>query len=677
MKIGAKIHAPEGWKSICKEIEYYFLNSDSNSRRVLLVFFENAEKKAIKASLVSVNQQTFEAGVKQNSILMCETQNTLPPWLEKFEGYDLSRIDDYRTGKPKVSHSTRVTERFKIITEAVTNSAEILKAKSPQEEISRYAQRCETSQNISRYTLWFLTYLIFGRNIWSLLPPFHNSGNWNRLKHPDTKFGAPSKSQGRNYGYGMSTDLAKRCVDSFANLAVLGKSMVSIYRESMVKYFNCHLSIQKNGMKILISKNESAFPTYDQFRYQVKKAYSQEQIQIKIYGEVRVRTKLSNSKGRFSEEISNLYERVEVDGYYTSDFPRGYVEGSTLPPLCVVVGRDLLSGSKLGIGFSFGRERSAAYRMMLFSMAIPKHAFCRYFGISLKENEWMSEGLPPHFTVDRGPGSSKDLIERLEKIIPIKDMSPSYSGQSKATVESSHPRDTSIEGQPTYVESGLTPVQLARREIRRLITFNESANMEDRIDPDSEMIDVTPSPNGLWKHYDQLYRNDAQPLSFDDAVRAFLSPVEFTVKEDGIYLLGRLYFSESLRESGLFDMPGVTKVSGYMMDMCTRYIWVDVSGRLIEVPAMLRIRGDSETLFTSIDELNDWNQNRKIVQSAFRLHAHAVHVDAQVRFEEDVGKDYEGGSRKKGRPVKNDKSRQETNEVIHSASTNLRRSRVA
>ena len=70
-----------------------------------------------------------------------------------------------------------------------------------------------------------------------------------------------------------------------------------------------------------------------------------------------------------------------------------------------------------------------------------------------------------------------------------------------------------IEGQPTFINSNLNPVELAKREIMRLIAFNKSANMEDRIDPDSELANVIPSPNGLWHFYDRLYRNDAQPFS--------------------------------------------------------------------------------------------------------------------------------------------------------------------
>jgi hypothetical protein len=426
-------------------------------------------------------------------------------------------------------------------------------------------------------------------------------------------------------------------------------------------------------MKIYASVDGNAFPTESQFRYRVLKAIGLEQVQKALYGEVRHRTKIAVSKGRFTEDVANLMERIEADGYYVKERPKGYVEGTVLPPLCVVTGRDLLSGKKLGIGFSFGAERSTAYRMMLFSMAVPKHYFCRLFGVSLNPGEWVSEGLPSDFGIDRGPGARKDLIEEVEKRFPIRGMAPSWSGQSKATVESSHPKDVKIEGRPTYLQSNLTAVQLAKQEIMRLIEFNNTANMEDRLDPDSELAHVIPSPNGLWQHYDKLCRNDAQSIRLEEAVRTFLTPVEFEVKEDGVFLRGRRFYSEELRVSGLLDHAGgsrggATKINGYTLDMCVRFIWIDFEGKLIEVPAVLRIRGDDDSLFISIAELEQWSEARRTIGSAYRVHQRAVSSDIRLRFNQDTGAGFDSWKRRSGSPKHNPVSRQEACEVFHAKS---------
>lgn len=668
MIIGSKITAPQGWTSIPIGIEVHFLKSDYKNNRVLLVHFQKNCNDQYHANLITIVKTDFEDGVSQNKIIPCLNQSTLPPWLEKLEQIDLSMIDIYRSSNAQISHHDRVNQRYLIILAAVNDFEVIMSSNDPQSSINEKARLCTPPQNESRFRLWLLTYLCFGRNIWSLLPPFHNSGQWDRLLYPDKKFGAPSKAFGRNYGYGKSKELVKKCIKSYLKRAKLGKFMTTIYQEAMAYDFKCKVISLPGRMSVFASTDGSAFPTYDQFRYQIYKDIGRETVQKKIYGEVRHRTRIAASKGRFSEEIGNLMERIEADGYYISDRPVGYIEGSTLPAICVVIGRDTLSGAKLGIGFSFGAERSSAYRMMLFSMAVPKVYFCNLFGLEIDASEWMNLGLPPHFGIDRGPGARINLIEELEKKFPIRDLAPSWSGQSKATVESSHPKDVKIEGQPTFTDSTLNPTQLTKREIMRLISFNKTANMEDRIDPDSAMANVIPSPNGIWDYYDHQYRNDSHPISIEEAIRTFLTPMEFVVKEDGVYLNSRRFYCENLRDTGIFDLGGVTRIQGYILDMCVRYVWIEVKHKLIEVPAMLRIRGDEDSLFMSIAELEQWSEQRKNILSGYRIHQQSSNADIMQRFRDSTGKEFTAGIRVKGTPKKNAISKNEANEILHSAS---------
>lgn len=669
MKIGTQIVAPEGYISLPKNVRFHFLCSSAKTQRVLLAFFQGGEaKQQVSADILVINRSAFEEGCRTDKIVPVETQETLPPWLNDFEGFDLSQIDRYRPSSSKISHHQRVESRFLHIQQALSDLPLILASKDPKQEIHRYARQCKPRQNESRFRLWLLTYLCFGRNLWTLLPPFHHSGVWDRKKYPLRKFGAPNLAFGKNFGYGMSAEMADQCIKSYLKRAGPGVKMSTIYQEAMVHDFKCQISTHVSGLKVYVSPNGNPFPSEGQFRYQIKKVFGTETIQKTLYGRVRHRTRLAASKGRFSEEISNLMERVEADGYYTKEKPKGYLDGTTLPPICVVTGRDLLSGLKVGIGFSFGAERNTAYRMMLFSMAVPKDFFCSLFGITLQAGEWPSEGLPAHLSIDRGPGARKDLIKDIQDRFPIRDMAPSWSGQSKATVESSHPRDLAIEGEPTFLQSALTPVELAKREIISLIKYNHTAFMEDRIDPESDLAQVVPSPIGLWGYYDKIFRNDAQPMSIDTAVRMFLSEAEFSLKEDGIYLGARRFRSKELEEIGLFENSGEfyqieTKLKGYVLDMCVRYAWVEIKGRLYIVEAMLRIRGDEETLWMSLSELSQWAEARRKVKSAFRIHQNACASDLRQRFYEDTGHSFESAVRRAGRPRKTAQASQEARDV--------------
>jgi len=202
MKIGTKIFAPQGWASLPMGVEVHFLKNDSKNKRILFVHFAVKNKGPATATLMTMSKFEFEEGVTENKIQPCSEQPTLPPWLSELEGVDLSQIDSFRTQDAKMSHHDRVNDRYQLIASAVNDFEVIMDAQDPQKEINRRARLCSPPQNESRFRLWLLTYLCFGRNIWVLLPPFHKSGHWDRMQHPDTKFGAPSKAFGHSYGYG-------------------------------------------------------------------------------------------------------------------------------------------------------------------------------------------------------------------------------------------------------------------------------------------------------------------------------------------------------------------------------------------------------------------------------------------------------------------------------------------
>lgn len=668
MHVGTQIIAPEGWASLPAKVMYHFLANDAAQKRVLLVLFcTDAGLSNARADLIVMQRSDFEDGAQRDKIIPLDEQKSLPAWLEKWEGIDLSQIDLYRPASAKISHQERVEMRFLHIAPAVRDFKEILAAPEPQAEINRRASLCNPPQNQTRYRLWLCTYLCFGHDLWTLLPPFHLIGHWDRFQYPHVKFGAPSIAYGRTYGNGCSAKLAAQCVESYIKRAKRRKHMTQIYEAAMMEDFHCKVITLASGMKVYSHPTGAPFPTYWQFRYRVLLAIGVNTVQKTLYGEVRHRTRIAASKGRFTEEVTNLLERIEADGRYIKERPRGYLEGSTLPGMCVVESRDVLSGKKLGIGFAFGKERSSAYRMMLFSMAVPKDFFCMLFGVTLHPGEWMNEGLPPHFSVDRGPGARKSLIEEFEKQFPIRDLAPSWSGQSKATVESGHTRELKMEGEPDFVQSNLTPVQLARKEIIRLIRFNNTSDAEDRLDPDSDLAGVPPTPIGLWQYYDKLFRNDGHPIRIDEAVRTFLTPIEFSVREDGVYLGARRFYTDELRATGILDGRGNgcdgTKIGGYLLDMCIRYAWVEVNGKLLLVAGKLRMRGDEETLYMSLADLAQWTEARRVIGSAAKVHAHAASSEYANRFESDTGRAWDSGKPRKGKPKKNATSVQEASEA--------------
>lgn len=665
MYCGSQLMAPQGWQALRAGETYHFLRS--RSEKTLLLKFSGSRQQKPKVQLICLARGEFEAAIEDGAIVACPKQLKLPPWLQAFEDVDLSQLDVLRP-KAKQSNASRVENRLLLLLPALERVDEILEARHPNQMLNTIARNCHPVQNETRFRLWFYTYLCFGRNAWALLPPFHNIGHHDRFAYPNSKQGRNNNAYGKHYGFGCRQEVVDACIRGWLRHSGPKRTMCSIYERTMISEFGCETTVTPQGTKDFIQPDGSPFPTYWQFRYRVLRKLGLTAVQLTLYGAVRHRARLAASKGQFSAAVANLVERVDADAYNTAERPRGFMEGSTLPALSVVTACDWLSGLKVGIGFAFGAERTSAYLAMLFSMAVPKDFLCALYGIVIDPKQWPSVGLPGFLSLDRGPGASKRLLEELQSKLPIREIVPSWAAQSKAIVESSHPREVRLEGAPHYLQSDLTPVQLAKQEIYRLLNYNQVADVSERFQPIGSLALVPPNPLSLWNYYDRKFRNDSMPISIADAVRAFLIPVELKVTEEGVWLYEQCYVSDELKETGLLDKikrspRTVVPIKGYLLEMCVRYLWVEYEGRLLLLSAQLRLRDDEDLLFLSFEELKQWSEARKVVRSAFRPHQHAATVETMMAFEKNVGKPWDARQFRSGKPKKDATSKREFDEA--------------
>jgi hypothetical protein len=321
--------------------------------------------------------------------------------------------------------------------------------------------------------------------------------------------------------------------------------------------------------------------------------------------------------------------------------------------------RDVLSGKKVGIGFSMGAERKMAYDMALFCAAIPKVLFCRLFGIKIRPNDWVSEGLPATRIIDRGPGTGKSGNNKDGSSYGEVEWAPAYSGQSKATIESSHPRTMKKEGQPTFLQSDKTPIELARQEIRRLIDYNMGTLVEPRLHPHPDMIDLPPSPIALWEFFEKRGRNDAIGISIDEAVRSYLSPVDVVFNRRCVCLEGVIdYGADELKKSSDFQRVkraahGNVTLKAWVLSFCLRYIWVEFNGKILMLEAQLKYLDNDELLDISLTDLSVWKERRAAAMSDFAEQQHAMRLETMQSYEEETGKKYDNAKRRIGRPKKN------------------------
>src|SRR3546814_2369421 len=122
--------------------------------------------------------------------------------------------------------------------------------------------------------------------------------------------------------------------------------MTSIYRDAMSRDFGAKVITDECGSKRLVALDASPLPSLDQYRYQVRKALGQDEIDRVRWGPTRHRRRNAQYRGKFSSAVSNVYERVEADAYYCEDRPTGY-DGQPTQNLCVARAVDTASGMRL------------------------------------------------------------------------------------------------------------------------------------------------------------------------------------------------------------------------------------------------------------------------------------------------------------------------------------------
>lgn len=656
MHLGTQLIAPDGYMMLRKDIRYHFLANQAPQERALLAYFSQGPQAV---HVLAMNRALFEDALLRHLIVVAPEQHPLPP--------DFSPLPS-----PTAWAVRAAARREALLRPHLQDLSLILASRNPERELNRRARACGSRQNETRFRLWYFRYLLYGNDIAVLYPPCSNVGRWNRT---DPKYvkkpGRPHKYAGRHFGYRVDSEMHAKILNGYHRYKGLGVAMNKIYHKSLDKIFNCRVR-HENGVSHLYSPTGDPFPTYGQFRYHVMKAVGKELISRAKYGDARTRRTASVSKGKFSAAVTNLMERVEADAYYTKDRPRGIEDNSTRDPLAVVCANDYASGLITAIGASPGKESALAYRAMCFCMAIDKVTFCRLFGIEIAPDDWPGAGLPPNFITDRGPGATDRLIDDLEKRFPLSGLAPSYSGQSKANVESSHPRDVRLEGQPSYIQSDLNTIQMMRREIERVIKHNKSAYPRTRVPQDLWVHKRMPCPNEIWQLLDSRARNDAQSLTFDEAVRTFLKPVAFKIRSDGLYLNHVRYDSKALRETGVLHLVAKgqsTTVDGYVLPLAVRTAWVEFEHQIIEVAAQYPHRVDEELLYFSLEDLEESNGLRRETLSIYRQHQHAVAVDSRQRIHEMLGQEGDAGTRRTGRAKTNATlARPETDVLKHRGS---------
>jgi len=662
VNIGCQLVAPEGFATLKKGHRYSFLKNDRETGWVTLIEFTTQTKgRRVKVHRISSDQflRAIDPGnLGGKRLVVAEVQMSLPPWLANIEGSDLDEIDLNRVGAVK-AHRERAEKKYGHIAQLLPKMLEILRSKNPFSIINKHAEESQPKQNRTRLAEWFFAYVCFGEKLIALYPEYPNIGIYDKSdpQYFDSPWGRPSADKGKHYGWPSAMFTAQIEKSVRARLA-LGNTKTAIYEDALKEDWGCRSRMNERGDWEFYHPEGKPFPdTYGKFWYAWHKIVDIRQTNTSLYGEYRMRSK-AGSIGSYAEEIGTLLSDVEVDAYYLGELPKLARGAENSKRLCVARAVCIASKNVIGVGFSFENETADAYRTMLFSAAIGLEKFAELWGLSAGVLlDAPLKGLPSHLISDRGKAPIAAILKNMSIKFPVKELAPTYSGQSKASVESGHPRDVHIDGPPTYVVSDKNVIQLIQREICTAALDNHRSYVGGLIIGSRATSETVASPYALGQLLDRQGLNDSISISFEDAARAFLLPVKYELRDGGFWYETRCYSSDEIEEADIYrDLnPGQTiKVNGYQLPMNLMWAWIEFRGKLIQLKQKMPFRmGEHEKMLSS-EEIKREVELKRALDAEHRRSAKAAEVEARARYEATTGARWGGGSRKSGRPRKSD-----------------------
>lgn len=673
MFVGIQLEAPHGWGSFRTATRYYFAGDriqvvDGVDVPSVLIacFFQSGKRwQSWRVQLFTLPRTEFEQALTchPTKLRKCAHQFNLPPWLEEIDDVNFDHVEEKRQssqarGAGQIVHSYRqqVEARMEKIAPAVEVADVILRAADPLLEVYKLV-KADKSCHAHRVQLWFFAYVLHGQSQWALKRPTHRIGTWLRSSetNKDKKLGRPSIS-GSCFGWN-TIGMRERIVNFYLRSCGETKTMISIHRNALRNEFGCVSMTDKDGKFIWQQPENKPFPSYGQFRYVVVDELGLEYVQTQIYGRDRLKSDAKVNLGNQTAQYGSILEDLQVDAYFLAERPSSMFSDEPTEQLVVAEAVCVTTGAVVGIGFSLGSETKEVYRSMLFCMAAPKNYIARLYGIPPEKLNWQMQGINPALTSDRGPAGHRSIVDQLAQQFPIKSITPSYTGQPKAAVETTHPKMVQLEGAPTYVVSDLNVILMMKREVFRAVAKNHSKDISNRLSEQAIHDFYTEkrvaTPHHYWQYLSDRMRTCAREMSLEEAVRSFWTPIKLPIDRDGVRFRHRHYTSLELVKSSMMNQVGLVKdlhVQAYVLSLVVRTIWVVVNDRLIELEAAQRVRAGDEDMLVTLSQFEETALMMQNLRSATRQSAQAAIGSAEAEFEALTGVSWDAGIRKKGRP---------------------------
>ena len=616
-----------------------------------MVLAWHPDSKEPKTLLTVMRREHYQDALRRGVLVPDLSAGHLPPWLSPLEGVNLeARVKEWSDRGKSTRMWETCKERLAAVLKILEDSrAAILESDYPTHAIRERIKTVDGLEKHNRQRLveWTLAFISYG-TVDALYPATITNGRWDRESRPSDV----AYFNGGAY-FRLRKDDIDKCIAGFESHAVLGKPFLEIYNDTLRGEFKCNLgkvSAGRSQVCHVTQADGNPYPSFDQFRYQVLKKFSLEDVHLKIYGRRRVRQDAEVSKGRFTAELLDYLEKVEYDAYSVTVEPAPEC-GDTKTTLHVVKIIDVASSCVVGIGFSEGAENSAAYKAAWFSMAVGLDVIGELLGVEVDLSLVPPAGLGPFAITDRGPGAGLCSIAAL---VLARELTLSGEGQSKATNEAGHPRAKKVDPSKIsqQIRTGLRMLESAKAEFIRALASNRGKHLRRPLHPDMVSDLVAPNPISVcnWLCSENQLRTQAHRVDRNQAVREGLDKVKFKVKNDGFYLDDQCFSSNESFDSNLLSQHQGEDVDGYIFPIAVGRVWIELQGRLHELQISYSYQTAEGKKIVPRSVLTARAAGQRWLNKEQRGTRIATDIDMRERFKQNTGLEMDGsGARRRAK----------------------------
>lgn len=526
----------------------------------------------------------IEEGIKEGIYIIEETD----PWFRMVDVETMPEKEQKRWEQAKAVIQMIATSGFEPNIFLPNERAKLIQKASEQLVLS--------PSTIAKY---LKRYWKRGKNFYALLSDYDSCGGSGQERKLSKKVGRRSKYASLHGEMVISDDvkrLFRIALDKFYYTAKPNRPSLRWAYEQMIKEYFAVEQKTEGGTVIPIVEEGVSIPTFGQFRYWFNKWRDPKREVSSREGARKYQQQFRPVLGTSQQDVYAPAAVYQIDAtcldiHVISEFSRDRILGR--PVLYIVI--DQYSHLITGIHVSLESPSWAGGAMMaLLNASEDKVAFCKRYGVEIREEEWPISGfIPESILADRGEMLSSKALSMIEHLqIAVKNTPPfrpdwkplveRYFGliqsHAKPFIPGAVNKNAKERGErDTRLNASLTIEEVTKILIKCVLYYNNHHHLSE-YERDAHQIaeNVPLIPIHLW-NYGIKYKSGKLRRVSKDILRFNMLPSDrATVSPKGIKWNGMLYSCETALKEKWFvrARKGTFKVDVSFDPRCVNQIYL-------------------------------------------------------------------------------------------------------